>query len=78
MALWPSVNLKLRPRLLKELKPGTRVVSLYHDMVDWAPDETRRVGGIDVYLWEIRSNTLPAPKVSGKEPLPWHRFPGRR
>ncbi len=54
MALWPSVNLKLRPRLLRELKPGTRIVSLYHDMGDWAPDQTRRVGGIDVYLWRIR------------------------
>jgi len=61
MALWPSVNLKLRPRLFKELKPGTRVVSLYHDMGDWVPDETRRVGGIDVYLWRIRSNTPPSP-----------------
>jgi len=61
MALWPSVNLKLRPRLIQELKPGTRVVSLYHDMGVWAPDETRRVGGIDVYLWKIRSNPPAAP-----------------
>ena len=30
--LWPSLNLKLRPRLLKELKPGTRIVSYIHDM----------------------------------------------
>ena len=34
--LWPSVNLKLRPKLLKELKPGTRVVSHSHDMGEWA------------------------------------------
>jgi len=39
--LWPHVNLRLRPRLLSELRPGTRVVSHSHDMGDWAPE--RRV-----------------------------------
>ena len=33
-----SVNLKLRPKLLKELKPGTRIVSHSFDMGDWEPD----------------------------------------
>ena len=37
--LLPSVNLKLRPKLLKELKPGTRVVSHSFDMGDWKPDK---------------------------------------
>ncbi len=55
MALWPSVNLRLRPRLLKELKPGTRIVSLYHDMGDWAPEETRTVDGVMIYLWRVPS-----------------------
>ena len=32
-----SVNLKLRPKLLKELKPGTRIVSNTFDMGDWKP-----------------------------------------
>src|SRR5512139_2288709 len=32
--LWPSLNLKLKPRLLKELRPGTRIVSHSHDMGD--------------------------------------------
>ena len=41
MYLLPSVNLKLRPRLLKELKPGTRIVSHDFDMGDWAPEATR-------------------------------------
>ncbi|HVE90338.1 MAG TPA: class I SAM-dependent methyltransferase, partial [Burkholderiaceae bacterium] len=36
MYLLPSVNLKLRPRLQKELKPGTRIVSHDFHMGDWA------------------------------------------
>src|SRR5689334_10408822 len=35
--LLPTVNLKLRPRLLRELKPGTRIVSNTFDMGDWKP-----------------------------------------
>ena len=37
MYLLPVVNLKLRPRLLKELKPGSRIVSHDFDMGDWKP-----------------------------------------
>lgn len=53
MYLLPAVNLKLRPRLLKELKPGTRVVSHDFDMGDWTPQETREVGRSRVFLWTI-------------------------
>lgn len=38
MYLLPAVNLKLRPKLLTVLKPGTRVVSHDFDMGDWVPD----------------------------------------
>jgi hypothetical protein len=34
-----SVNLKLRPKLPKDLKPGTRIVSNTFDMGDWRPDK---------------------------------------
>lgn len=51
--LWPSVNLKLRPKLLKELKPGTRVVSHIHDMGEWEPDARQVVNGSRIYLWVI-------------------------
>ena len=34
----PQVNLRLRPKLLSDLKPGTRVVSNTFDMGDWKPD----------------------------------------
>jgi hypothetical protein len=37
--LLSSVNLKLRPKLLAELRPGTRVVSNTFDMGDWKPDK---------------------------------------
>ncbi len=55
--LWPSLNLKLRPTLWRDLKPGTRVVSYVHDMGDWSPRQTRVVdsghGSRNIYLWEI-------------------------
>jgi SAM-dependent methyltransferase len=53
MYLLPQVNLRLRPRLLAQLKPGARVVSHAWDMGDWKPDEVRRAGGAVVYLWRI-------------------------
>jgi hypothetical protein len=48
-----SVNLRLRPKLLEELRPGTPVVSHDFDMGEWAPDEEKRVGGDQLYLWII-------------------------
>jgi hypothetical protein len=51
--LLPALNLKLRPRLLKELKPGARIVSHDFDMGDWPPERTVKVGGDTIYLWTI-------------------------
>jgi len=51
--LLPSLNVKLRPRLMEQLKPGTRIVSHDFDMGDWAPEETIAVDGKTVYLWTI-------------------------
>jgi SAM-dependent methyltransferase len=51
--LLPSVNLRLRPKLLHDLKPGTRVVSHSFDMGDWKPDKQVEVEGSQVYLWII-------------------------
>ena len=50
--LLPEVNLKLRPKLLQDLKPGTRVVSNTFDMGDWKPDKEFVVDGDsdDTYL----------------------------
>jgi trans-aconitate methyltransferase len=57
MYLLPSVNLKLRPRLLKELQPGTRIVSHDFDMGDWAPEATRDVGRSRILLWTVPSRS---------------------
>ncbi len=55
--LWPEVNLKLRPKLLRELRPGTRVVSHSHDMGSWKPDQsTAAAEGHRVYFWVIPAN----------------------
>ena len=51
--LLPSLNLKLIPKLNKELKPGTRVVSHAFDMGDAKPLETLNVNGRTVYFWTI-------------------------
>ncbi|MEN9217427.1 MAG: methyltransferase domain-containing protein [Gloeomargarita sp. DG_2_bins_126] len=52
MYLLPSVNLRLRHKLLR-LKPGTRIVSHAFDMGGWKPDKVQRVDGRDVYLWIV-------------------------
>lgn len=51
--LIPSVNLRLRPKLLTELRPGTRVVSHGFDMGDWPPQVARVIDGKNVFLWII-------------------------
>jgi ubiquinone/menaquinone biosynthesis C-methylase UbiE len=51
--LLSSVNLQLRPKLLKELKPGTRIVSHAFDMGDWKPIKTEKVGSSTVYYWIV-------------------------
>ena len=51
--LLPSLNLKLRPRLLAELKPGTRIVSHAFPMGDWEPEKTQEIEGSTIYLWRV-------------------------
>ena len=51
--LLPLLNLKLQPRLLEQLAPGTRIVSHAFDMGDWTPERTLVVSGRDVYLWTV-------------------------
>lgn len=61
--LLPSINLKLRPKLLQDLKPGTRVVSNTFDMGTWRPEKEQLLPGADddeigslshkFFLWKI-------------------------
>src|ERR1044071_2470003 len=66
--LLPNINLKLRPKLLQDLKPGTRIVSNTFDMGDWVPEREATVGDTDenaylshrLFLW-----TIPPRNTSG-------------
>ncbi len=51
--LLPSVNMKLRPKILSELKPGTRIVSHAFDMGDWEPEKKIVVDGSTIYFWTV-------------------------
>ena len=51
--LSPSVNLRLRSKLQRELKPGSRIVSYRFPIADWPPDAEVSVGGQPVYSWQI-------------------------
>lgn len=59
--LLPEINLRLRPKLLAELKPGTRVVSNSFDMGDWKYEKIAFVGEQPIYFW-----TIPAKAVGRK------------
>jgi hypothetical protein len=51
--LLPAINERLRPKLLRELRPGTLIVS--HDFVmgDWRPDAVTKVRDRSLLLWRI-------------------------
>ncbi len=51
--LLPKINLQLRPKLFKELKPGTRIVSHAFDMGDWKPEKVVEVGSSTIYYWVV-------------------------
>jgi len=57
MYLLPDVNLKLKPRLLGQLKAGSRLVSHSFDMGDWKPDRIERIDGRTIYSWVIPEKT---------------------
>jgi hypothetical protein len=61
-----ELNLKLRPKLLRELKPGTRVVSHAFNMGDSKPERQVSIADTAVYLWRI------PPRAAG---LPMRREP---
>jgi SAM-dependent methyltransferase len=73
--LLSKLNVELRPKLLSDLPPGTRIVSHDFDMAEWRPDQTVRVKGPSrqhvVYYWVIPANVdglwrvhVPAPTAA--------------
>jgi SAM-dependent methyltransferase len=53
MYLLESINLKLRPKILSDARPGTRVVSHAFTMGDWKPDMKEAVDGRTIYFWIV-------------------------
>lgn len=49
-----EINQKLRPRMLEQLRPGSRIISNRFDMGDaWVPERTIEVVGTPVHLWSV-------------------------
>lgn len=48
-----SINIQLRPKLLNELRPGTRIVSHAFHMGDWQPDEKLELSSVTIYKWIV-------------------------
>jgi SAM-dependent methyltransferase len=63
MYLLPSLNLKLRPKIL-DLRPGTRVVSHSFDMAEWQPDQTITVGDSKAHLWIVPTDVAGSWKLT--------------
>jgi hypothetical protein len=80
MYLLPEVNLQLRPRILEQLRPGTRVVSHDWDMGEWQPDATAVLAGLakpvmpiaasSVHLWIVPAKVAGTWKVQLEEATP--------
>ena len=51
--LLPGVNMRLRPKLLSDLRPGTRIVSHSFDMGDWKPEKKVEINGRTLYFWHV-------------------------
>ena len=51
--LLPDLNVKLRPKLWAEMKPGTRIVSHQFDMGTWKPEKRLESNGRTVYFWTV-------------------------
>ncbi len=70
----PAVNIKVRPKLLRELKPGTRLVSHHHTMGTWKPDSASNIDDHPVYLWVIPASLEGDWELSYSEGNRQHRY----
>lgn len=53
MYLLPHINLQLRPRILDDMKPASRIVSHSFSMGDWEPDAVAKVRNHSIYFWIV-------------------------
>jgi predicted RNA methylase len=64
MYLWPAVNDRLEAKLLRELRPGSRIVSYTFPMGQWVPDDTVRLeNGRELFLWTVPRRPVREPDV---------------
>jgi SAM-dependent methyltransferase len=72
--LEPELNLRLRPRLLSELRPGTRIVSHSYGLGDWEPQERVVVDLAQeehvIYRWLVPPPAAPAAHLRAAAPCP--------
>jgi trans-aconitate methyltransferase len=69
--LLPHLNLKLRPALFRQIKPGTCIVSVDFDMDDWVPEKTIQLDIVDettLYFWHIPSVPFESSRCSENLP----------
>jgi predicted RNA methylase len=69
MYLLTDINLRLRPKILDTMKPGTRVVSHAFDMGDWKPDVHENVDGRNVYFWMVPAKIAGSWDVQGENKM---------
>lgn len=62
--LLESLNVKLRPRLLAELKPGTRIVSHAFGMGDWPAEKSQEIDDNVIYMWTVPERGTALPKAT--------------
>lgn len=72
--LWEHVNVKLRPKLLRELDPGDRIVSHDFRMGNWEPDTTfqagkDKTGEAIIHVWTV-PNEVPSRLMDISDELP--------
>lgn len=51
--LLPHLNVRVRPQLLAQMKPGSRVVTYTFHMGEWQPDAVAQMNGLTVHLWIV-------------------------
>jgi len=56
MYLLQTINIRIRPKLLKELKPGSRVVTHAFNMGEWKPELEENLNGYQIYLFIVPAN----------------------
>ena len=59
--LLQTLNYRLRPKLLRELEPGTRIVSYTFDIPDWPPEKQVDLAEGKIYLWRVPERDEPSP-----------------